>query len=126
MKIGELAQLTHLSVDAIRFYERKGVLAPPARRASGYRDYSPNIVDRLKFAKELQQLGFTLQEIGDVLGDLDRGVADCRSEKHRFEAVLLRIDQKLVDLRNVRRRLAQTLERCAAGECRLTAGPRQR
>src|SRR5258706_5134079 len=98
MKIGELAGSANFSIEAIRFYEKKGLLPVPARRASGYRDYSASSIDRLRFAKELQQLGFKLDEIVELLSDVDRGAATCKSERHRFEAVLARIDQKLAEL----------------------------
>src|SRR5438105_511917 len=113
MKIGELAREANVSVDTVRFYERRGLLAAPLRRPSGYRDYARSSVDRLRFAKELQCLGFTLDEIVDVLADVDRGAATCAAERKRFELVLARIDRKLTELRGVRRRLARTLARCA-------------
>jgi DNA-binding transcriptional MerR regulator len=124
MKIGELARLADVGVDTVRFYERRGVLPPPARRASGYRDYGVSTAERLRFAKALQRLGFTLDEVVLVLGDVDRGEASCAGERARFEGVLARVDAKLAELRAVRRRLAGTLRRCAEGHCRLLESPR--
>lgn len=62
MKIGELAKLTNTSTKTIRFYEDSGLLSPPARTASGYRDYGPEIVDRLRFIRRGQAAGLTLQK----------------------------------------------------------------
>lgn len=119
MRIGELARRSGVGVDTVRFYEREGLLAAPARSPSGYRDYAPASVERLRFAKQLQQLGFKLHEIAELLDDVDRGSATCAVQQKRFEAVLARVDEKLSELRAVRRGLASTLRRCATGECRL-------
>lgn len=126
MKIGEVARLAGVRVDTLRFYERRGVLPAPARKPSGYRDYAPGTVDRILFARELQRLGFTLDEIADLLAAMERGAATCARERKRFEAVRARIDQRLVELRAVRRRLGRTLARCASGKCRLLERPSRR
>lgn len=117
MKIGQLAQQTGVHVDTVRFYERRGVLARAARRASGYRVFTPADVERIRFVKALQGLGFTLDDIVALLGAVDAGAANCASERPRFEAVLTRVDVQLKELRAVRRRLVQTLQRCQEGTC---------
>ncbi len=119
MRIGELARRGGVGIDTVRFYERAGLLAAPARSPSGYRDYAPASVERLLFARQLQRLGFKLHEIAELMDDVDRGAATCAAEQKRFEAVLARVDEKLSELRAVRRRLATTLRRCATGECQL-------
>jgi DNA-binding transcriptional MerR regulator len=117
LKIGEVARRAGVSVDAVRFYERRGVLPKPLRRPSGYRQYSDATVERLRFTKALQALGFRLDEVALVLGDVDLGVASCAREAPRFAAVLTRIDERIVELRAVRRELRATLRRCGAGRC---------
>src|SRR5678815_3806824 len=117
MKIGELARKADVAVDTVRFYERRGLLPAPVRTASGYRSYTEASVERLCFARELRQLGFSLDDIAGVLADVDRGTASCASQKGRFEAVLARIDERIAELRSVRRRLVRTLDRCATGRC---------
>ncbi|HEY1533730.1 MAG TPA: MerR family transcriptional regulator [Polyangiaceae bacterium] len=117
MKIGEVARLAGVGIDTVRFYERRGLLAAPPRSSSGYRDYPSRTVSRLRFTKQLQQLGFTLDEVAELLADVDRREATCSSERERFEAVLVRIDEKLAALRNMRSRLTKTLRRCESGEC---------
>jgi len=119
LKIGSVAKQAGVSVDTVRFYERRGVLPAPQRRASGYRQYSAATVERIRFAKALQSLGFTLEEVTFVLRDVDTGVATCTQERPRFEAVLARIDEKIAELRAVRRELAATLRRCGDGRCTL-------
>lgn len=63
MRVGELEQLTRLSRDTIRYYERIRLISPPARLANGYRDYSDHAVTELRFIRRAKELGFSLEEI---------------------------------------------------------------
>ena len=121
MKIGEAARRAGVQVDTVRFYERRGLLPRPARRASGYRDLSEAAVERIALVKRLQRVGLTLGEIGEVLRDVDTGKASCAGERPRFDAVLARIDGEIAALRAVRRGLARTLAGCGSGSCPLPA-----
>ena len=67
MKIGELAKRAEVPIDTVRYYEREGLIPPPVRRASGYRDYLEADVDRLRFMRRAKGLGFTLHEIRELL-----------------------------------------------------------
>jgi DNA-binding transcriptional MerR regulator len=116
-KIGRVAFEAGVSVDAVRFYERRGVLPEPRRRESGYRQYTSATVERIGFAKALQSLGFSLDDIVAVLKDVDAGIATCENEQPRFESVLARIDDRIAELAAVRRRLRRTLARCREGRC---------
>src|SRR5689334_4949094 len=122
LSIGAVARAAGVSVDTVRFYEHRGVLPRPARRASGYRAYEPSIIDRLRFAKRLQALGFTLEEVVGLLGDVDRGSATCAKERPRFTTVLQRVDAKIATLVALRRDLRTTLRRCETGRCALSPG----
>jgi DNA-binding transcriptional MerR regulator len=70
MKIGEMARRAGVTIDTVRFYERRGVLPPPDRLPSGYRVYETAAVERVRFARELKGLGFTLDEVVDALTPL--------------------------------------------------------
>jgi DNA-binding transcriptional MerR regulator len=118
MKIGEVAADAEVTVDTIRFYERRGVLPVPQRRPSGYRDYPPSTVERIRTARALQQLGFALDEVIDALRAHDSGTATCDSEMWRLEAVVDRIDAKIAELRRTRRTIIATMADCRAGRCR--------
>lgn len=126
LKIGEVARHAAVTVDTVRFYERRGVLPTPLRRPSGYRQYSQATIERIRFAKALQGLGFTLDDVVAVLGDVDAGVASCEKETPRFETVLARIDAKIGELSAVRRKLLSTLKRCADGRCVFVEKTRRR
>ena len=118
MKIGQVAADAEVTVDTVRFYERRGVLPPPQRRPSGYREYTPAAVERIRLARALQQLGFTLDEVIGALQAHDAGETSEASQLWRLEAVVDRIDAKIADLRRTRRAITDTLTECRAGRCR--------
>ena len=122
LKIGTVARLAEVSVDAVRYYERRGLLPPPQRRESGYRVFSETTVDRIRFVKQLQTLGFSLDDVGAVLTMLDDRTATCANQQPRMEAVLHRIDGEIAELRATRKRIARVLEQCQNGGCRWTVG----
>jgi DNA-binding transcriptional MerR regulator len=118
MKIGQVAADADVTIDTVRFYERRGVLPPPERRPSGYREYTPATVERIRMARALQQLGFTLDEIIDALRAHDAGETSEESQLWRLEAVVDRIDTRIAELRRTRRAVTTTIAECRAGRCR--------
>jgi DNA-binding transcriptional MerR regulator len=124
MKIGEVASQAGVSVDTVRFYERVGVLPPAARAASGYRDYEPDTVERIRLTRELQSIGFTLTDAVDALAAHDAGGATCESERWRLDAVLARVDTKLAELSALRRRIVNAQDACRDGRCAFTTPER--
>jgi MerR family copper efflux transcriptional regulator len=86
LTIGQVARDAGVGVETVRFYEREGLLEQPARRASGYRIYELDAVDRLRFIKQAQRLGFTLREIKELFA-LKLDPAATRSQvRERAEA----------------------------------------
>ena len=122
MKIGEVASKAGVTVDTVRFYERVGVLPAPARTGSGYRDYEPGAVERIRLTRQLQAIGFTLTGAVDALAAHDAGGATCESERWRLQAVLDRVDAKLAELTALRGRIVEAQDACAGGRCMFTAG----
>jgi len=120
VKIGQVAREAGVSVDTIRFYERRGVLPAPERQPSGYRMFTEATVERIRMARELQSMGLTLDEVIDALRAHDAGGATCDSERWRLEAVIDRIDARIADLRQARRHAMTILDECRAGHCCLT------
>jgi DNA-binding transcriptional MerR regulator len=121
MKIGQVATAAGVTVDTVRFYERRGILALPEREPSGYRRYPEDAADRIRLAKSLQALGFTLDEVVDALRDFEGGEATCSNQRWRLEKVLERIDGKLAHLQGVRTSVVTVLETSHAGQCSLCA-----
>jgi DNA-binding transcriptional MerR regulator len=117
MKIGQIAKQAGVTVDTVRFYERVGVLPEPERRPSGYREYQPATVERIKLTRELQAIGFSLTEVVDALVAHDAGGATCESERWRLDAVLDRVDEKLAELTALRGRIVDAQQACDSGCC---------
>ncbi|MFZ5625282.1 MAG: MerR family transcriptional regulator [Gemmatimonadota bacterium] len=114
LSIGELATAVGLSVQTIRYYERRGLLAPPPRTASGYRQYSPETADRLRFIRRAQELGFTLEEIHELLELRVRDPAACAAVETRTRRKIEQVEAKLRELGRLKRvleRLARACER---------------
>ena len=120
MKIGKVASQAGVTVDTVRFYERVGVLPPAARTESGYRDYEPETVERIQLTRELQAIGFTLNDAIGALAAHDAGDATCESERWRLQAVLDRVDARLAELNALRVRIVQAQDACARGDCMFT------
>lgn len=121
MRIGEVAQKAGVSVDTIRFYERRGLLPRPQRRPSGYRMYAAATVERIRLARALQGMGFTLAEITDSLHSKDLGTATCGSERWRLDAVLHRIESRITELERIRTDVNVVLAECDSGQCRFAS-----
>lgn len=102
MRIGELAKATGTGPKAIRFYEQSDLLPDPGRAASGYRDYPPEAVDRLKFIRDAQAAGFSLAEIGEILTIRDAGQAPCTHVTALIDCHLKRIQERIAELEHAR------------------------
>ena len=85
LTIGQLARNGGVGVETVRFYERKGLLAEPDRRPSGYRQYDEDVVDRLRFIRRAKELGFTLNEIKELLSLRIDPTTTCADVKSRAE-----------------------------------------
>jgi DNA-binding transcriptional MerR regulator len=109
MRIGELSKLTGVSVDALRFYEAKGLIQPASRTESGYRQYAPTTATQVAFLKTAQELGFSLQEIADVMPALTQGSLPLAEVQQRMQAKLAALDQQIERLQTLRHQLVSTL-----------------
>ena len=112
LTIGTVAKRAGVHIDTIRYYEREGLLPEPSRRASGYRSYNESVIDRLRFIRRAKDLGFTLEEIRDLLAlsvDRHRGV---KAVKERAEQRLASIDARIAELMRIRKGLEQLIEAC--------------
>jgi DNA-binding transcriptional MerR regulator len=121
MRIGEIAKRAGVTVDTVRFYERVGVLPAPARTESGYRDYEPETVERIQLTRELQGIGFTLNDAVGALAAHDAGGATCESERWRLQAALDRVDARLAELTALRGRIVDAQQACTDGRCMFTS-----
>lgn len=109
--IGELAESTGVSRDAIRYYETTGVLPEADRTRSGYRLYAPDDVERIEFIGQAKTLGLTLEEIAEVLSLVDRGREPCVHVRERLRTRLSETREQIESLRTLERRLEAALRR---------------
>jgi DNA-binding transcriptional MerR regulator len=112
MQIGAIAKRIPLSVDAIRFYERNGLLPRPPRTQGGFRQYAENDVETLAFIRRVQSLGFKLSEIRSLLNLRGTRVQPCAPVRRRLHAKLVDVQRKLADLHKLERELRLALRRC--------------
>ena len=113
MKIGEVAKAAGIGIDAIRFYEREGLIEKPPRRPSGYRVYAPNVVLNLRFIKRAKELGFSLKEISELLSLEADPQAAAGDVKELAEQKLRDTEEKIRALQRMRRALRQAAEGCS-------------
>lgn len=112
MTIGKLAQKAHVSIDSIRFYERRGLIAEPQRTESNYRLYPLRAVERLRFIKKAQNLGFSLVEIQELL-DLSHNQSASKGDvKRKTQEKVEDIKAKIQDLTRILKALEKLDESC--------------
>jgi MerR family copper efflux transcriptional regulator len=119
LTIGKVAARSGVGTKAIRFYESVGVIVPPARAANGYRVYSAEAVDLLRFIRQAQGFGLTLDEIREIMTIRRGGRPPCRHVHRLLEEKAGELDRKLADLLMLRRRIRRSLaawERGRAGQ----------
>ncbi|HEX8724533.1 MAG TPA: MerR family DNA-binding protein [Gemmatimonadaceae bacterium] len=112
LTIGQLAKAAAVNTDSIRFCERQGLLPEPPRTPAGYRQYGDDAVRRVQFMKRAQSLGFTLAEIGVLLGLRVKRGAACRAVVTEAETAIKRIDGKIRELRRMRAALNELATAC--------------
>jgi DNA-binding transcriptional MerR regulator len=112
MKVGELAEATGVSVQTIRFYERRGLLPAPRRLQSGYRDYPAETARTVLRIKRMQEVGFTLRELGRFLRSLEAAPHNHTERRAYAEAKLRDIDAQIERLRVMQEELGRRLLTC--------------
>jgi len=110
MKIGEMANQAGMTVEAVRFYERQGLLPRPARTEAGYRIYTDADLRRLQFVRQAKRLGFSLQEIVRILRLRQRGSCPCREVIDTLKRHVRDTEDQLERLQRFRDEIAQTLK----------------
>ena len=108
MNIGELAKMTDVSTDTLRYYEKEGLLNAPLRKENGYRAYTKDHVERIRFIRGAQALGFSLTEIKKIIPQLSTGKFGRAEIEYHLNAKMIQIDEHIKQLRSLKKELIAT------------------
>ncbi|GLZ34139.1 hypothetical protein Lesp02_63260 [Lentzea sp. NBRC 105346] len=117
MRVAELARETGVRPDTVRYYERTGLLAPPPRTASGYRQYPADAAERIRFIQGCQRLGLRLKEIAELLAVRDTGVCPCEPAETLLHRHIAELDAEIRRLSGLRAELVRMVGALPGGEC---------
>lgn len=110
VRIGEVAERSGVSIDTVRYYERRNLLPPAPRTAGGYRIFTSETIDRVVFIKQSQELGFSLDEIATLLST--NGPTECRSVRDLLDAKLTELNARLKSMHEFHDKLTRYLAEC--------------
>lgn len=121
LNIGEVASQTGITVETVRFYEKKKLIDAPLRSESGYRQYPQETVKRIRFILRAKEVGFTLKDIAELLELRREPGTSCTDIKVRASRKIEEVDKKIEDLGKIREALAGMIMKCsgngALSEC---------
>lgn len=109
---GQLAKLTHVNAETIRYYEKSGLLEEPMRSANGYRVYLKGHISRLRFIRRCRELGFSVNDIKTLLNLQHSAEAPCKQVKDAGNAHLTDIQTKIADLIKIQNSLTDLIKQC--------------
>jgi MerR family mercuric resistance operon transcriptional regulator len=112
MTVGQLAEAAGVGVETIRYYQRRGLLATPAKPLAGRRNYGDETLQRIMFIRRAQQLGFTLQEIASLLAIGDG--RDCAKGRSMAQGKVEELSERIAELERMRRTLRAAVKQCDA------------
>jgi len=112
MNIGQLSRRTGVPIDTVRYYEKQQLLPPPTRTASGYRHYEADDILRLTFIRRAKSLGFTLEEIRDLLALSRADDGDMAAIRAAAASKLIDVEQRIAELARVRDGLQTLVSAC--------------
>lgn len=112
MRSGQVARNAGVNVETLRYYERRGILQSPERRASGYREYTEEAVGIIRFVKRAQELGFSLDEVETLLTLASGGPESCDSARALATRKLGELDAKMRSIRAMQDSLRRLVDTC--------------
>ncbi|MFT6632757.1 MAG: MerR family mercuric resistance operon transcriptional regulator [Bacteriovoracaceae bacterium] len=122
LTIGKLAQASGVGIETIRFYERKELIRQPKKQSS-FRFYPPDLIERIKFIKRAQELGFTLKEVKELLDLKIKNQAKCSDVLDKTNKKILEINEKIKDLKKMKKSLDGLAKCCRADDMPLSECP---
>ena len=112
LTIGKTARRAGVGIETIRFYERRGLIEQPRKKSPGYRVYPEDVVHRIRFIRHAKDLGFTLNEIGELLSLRPDPHGSCDAVKERAEARVADIEAKIGSLTRMQHSLGRLIDAC--------------
>ena len=112
LTIGQVAKRTQVNIETVRYYERRGLIPPPPWRGSGYRQFSEDTVERIRFIKNSQELGFTLKEISELLSLRVNSKTTSTDIKLRTEGKISEVEKKIHALNRMKKALVKLRSTC--------------
>ncbi len=116
LTIGKLAELADVSANAVRFYEREGLMQVPPKTDSGYRLYDPAAAQRLRFIKQAQHCGFTLAEIQTLLKLRDEASSCCNDVRNKVIEKKLELEARIKAMKAMSKALDELIADCSNGD----------
>jgi MerR family mercuric resistance operon transcriptional regulator len=113
MRIGKLAKQVGITVEAIRYYEKQGLIEEPLRNESGYRNYPEETLQRIFFIKKSKELGFSLKEINELLHLRYEPGTTCGDVKRKAEEKIIAIDNRINSLQKMKNALSELTDACS-------------
>lgn len=110
LQIGEVARRAGVSIDTLRYYEKVKLIPRPTRSSGGFRLFAPEHIERVRFIKQAQELGFSLEEIKGLLAT--GGAEECRTVRDLLKRKLSELDERLKTMKDFRRGLTRHLSAC--------------
>jgi len=112
LKISQLAELSGVGIETVRFYERKGLIVQPVKVNGSFRKYPFKYISNIKFIKKAQNLGFSLKEIKDLLEIHDQASSKCKTVKQKALKKLESINVKISELQEIKMDLQSLIDSC--------------
>lgn len=112
-RTGKLAHEAGVHIETIRYYERRGLIPEPERDRSGYRQYPADTLTRMKFIGHAKHMGFTLEEIRDLLDLCVNRGSSCLAVKEKAESKISEIDIKIKYLKEMKKSLEHIASQCS-------------
>ena len=112
LTVSELARNAGVELSTIRYYERRGLVTPATRRSSGYRQYNADAVRRVRFIRHAQELGFSLDEVAELMALRMDVKGSCADVRRQTERKVEDISAKIISLNRIRSALEKLIESC--------------
>lgn len=117
LRVAEVAAAAGITADTVRYYERAGLLPPPARTPAGYRAYDERVLERLLFIQGCQRLGLRLRDIAHLLAIGDTGTCPCEPAEQLLRRRLVELDAELARLAALRAEMVSMLDTLPGADC---------